>query len=78
MTRIKLVGRFDDDNDSFFSGTSVIDSGQTGQSKYHLGEPIEEILYNLDVRLRQGKVEIEFLQSEQEVQRAKDYFGGAE
>lgn len=78
MTRIKLVGRFDDDNDSFFSGTSVIDSGQTGQSKYHLGEPIEEILYNLDERLRQGKVEIEFLQNEQEVQRAKDYFGGAE
>ncbi len=74
MTRIKLVGRFDDNNDSFFSGTSVIDTGQTGQSKYHLGEPIEEILYNLDDMLRDGKVEIEFLQSGEEVKMAKDYF----
>lgn len=74
MMRIKLVGQFDSDSDSFFTGTSIFNVDHDGRYKLHVGEPIEEILWNLDDMLRDGKVEIEFLQSKEEVKIAQDYF----
>ncbi len=77
MTKVKFVGQFDVGGDSFFSGVSSKESlDYTGvkEEYYHLGEPIEEILNDLSDLLRLGKVELEFIQSEEAVLEAKNYY----
>ena len=72
-TDIKLFGKWEDDNDTFFTGKSSISRVQDIEETFYIGVPIEEFLDFRDL-LNIGEVTISFIPDEDCVAEAEDFY----
>ena len=73
MVKYTLTGKFDDPDDSFFSGKLTIEGKK---DTYHLGTPIEEFI-PLNKIPRFGSITIEFIKDKAMVKEAENWFAVA-
>ena len=78
MAKFKLIGKFDEEGDTFFTGlveTDVKDDIYLNLhlSKYMLGVPVEEFI-NISQHLQSGHLEFEFEKNEEVALEAEKSF----